>query len=189
MNNFIPTQTDIKSLIHAINFLGKDLIGAEVGIRRAESFCTILQNCPNVKLLHGIDKWKPYDDYIKEIYDGSIAGSVSEQSVRLDRFIALNNIEFSGFAEKAIIHEGDCCDIVKTFEDNSLDFVFLDAYLTYEQILDDMVDWYRVVKPGGLFAGHDFYSNAVRMAVYAFRKLCNVGSPISIFDDVFVWKK
>lgn len=189
MNNFIATQTDIKSLIHSINLLGNDLIGAEIGIRRAESFCTILQNCPNIKLLHGIDQWQPYDDYIKEPYDGTIAGSASQQMVRLDRFIALNNIEYSGYIEKAIIHEGDSSEVVKTFKDKSLDFVFLDAYMTYEQVLNDLVDWYRVVKPGGLFAGHDYNCSAVRMAVYAFRKLSNINSSMSIFDDVFVWKK
>ena len=50
--NFKDAQFDVKSLIHLFNLQGKDLIGLELGVLRAESFCSILQNCPNVKTLY-----------------------------------------------------------------------------------------------------------------------------------------
>jgi len=54
--DFTNAQFDVKSLIHAINLHGENLIGLELGILRAESFCTLLQNCPNIKKLYGTKK-------------------------------------------------------------------------------------------------------------------------------------
>ena len=51
-------QCDIQSIIHCINLQGKDLVGVEVGVFFAKSFCTLLQNCPNIKLLYGYFKYK-----------------------------------------------------------------------------------------------------------------------------------
>jgi predicted O-methyltransferase YrrM len=43
------------------------------------------------------------------------------------------------------------------YEDESLDFVFIDAgHLTHE-VLADMNAWYPKVKSGGIFAGHDYF--------------------------------
>ena len=58
------TETDISPLISAINIMGKNLTGLELGVFRAESFLTILHNCNNVKKLIGVDNWKPYEDFI-----------------------------------------------------------------------------------------------------------------------------
>jgi len=52
------------------------------------------------------------------------------------------------------------------YEDNSLDFVFIDAGHSYENVLADINAWLPKVKKGGVIAGHD-YTNAdgVRRAV------------------------
>ena len=43
------------------------------------------------------------------------------------------------------------------YEDESLDFVFIDAgHLTHE-VLADMEAWYPKVKRGGIFSGHDYF--------------------------------
>lgn len=43
------------------------------------------------------------------------------------------------------------------FEDESLDFVFIDAAHEYEHIKEDLNAWYPKIKSGGILAGHDFY--------------------------------
>jgi len=44
------------------------------------------------------------------------------------------------------------------YEDESLDFVFLDASHKYEDVKQDLVAWYPKVRKGGIFAGHDYPS-------------------------------
>ena len=56
-----------------INLLGKELVGAEVGVFRAVSFCTLLQNCPNIKKLFGKDflETSGLKESELDIFDGS----------------------------------------------------------------------------------------------------------------------
>ena len=56
------------------------------------------------------------------------------------------------------------------FEDNSLDFVYIDASHDYENVKADIHAWYPKVKVGGLFAGHDFHWDGVKRAVKQFSK-------------------
>jgi predicted O-methyltransferase YrrM len=42
------------------------------------------------------------------------------------------------------------------YEDESLDFVFIDASHEYVDVKADLIHWYPKVKNGGVFAGHDY---------------------------------
>jgi len=44
----------------------------------------------------------------------------------------------------------------KQVPDGSLDFVYIDARHDYESVLEDLNAWFSKVKPGGIFAGHDY---------------------------------
>lgn len=44
----------------------------------------------------------------------------------------------------------------RQFDDESLDFVFIDADHEYESVKADIAAWWPKVKPGGILAGHDF---------------------------------
>lgn len=51
----------------------------------------------------------------------------------------------------------------KLYDDKSLDFVFIDANHSYEEVKKDILAWKEKIKPGGILAGHDF--SAVEAAV------------------------
>ena len=48
-------------------------------------------------------------------------------------------------------------DIVKTLKDDSLDFVYLDANHEDPYITEDIVEWSKKVRSGGILAGHDYF--------------------------------
>jgi predicted O-methyltransferase YrrM len=47
-------------------------------------------------------------------------------------------------------------DAISDFEDSSLDFVYIDANHTYEAATEDIREWSKKVRPGGIVAGHDY---------------------------------
>ena len=47
-------------------------------------------------------------------------------------------------------------DACNTFEDGSLDFIFIDASHEYDDVKQDIEHWYPKVKSGGIIAGHDY---------------------------------
>ena len=44
----------------------------------------------------------------------------------------------------------------KQFFDDSVDFVFIDGLHEYEQTLRDCLNYWPILKSGGLFCGHDY---------------------------------
>jgi hypothetical protein len=182
---FNDKYCDIQSLVHTINLLpGKDLVGLELGIFKAQSFCTILSNCPNLKQLYGVDSFKPYVDFLADppiIWD--------EKIVDFIKLTAIHNIKFCDNNHKAILIEEDSSKALEFFEESSLDFIFIDTYMTYEQAVIDLKEWYPKIKPGGLFAGHDWISPIIQTAVTEFRKNNDINSTMSCFDNVWCWIK
>lgn len=53
----------------------------------------------------------------------------------------------------------------KLYEDNSLDFVFIDAAHDYDNVKADLAAWFPKVKEGGILAGHDWGHPPVARAV------------------------
>jgi predicted O-methyltransferase YrrM len=48
---------------------------------------------------------------------------------------------------------------VKLFNDQSVDFCFLDGDHTYEAVSEDVRNWFPKIRPGGILAGHDYASD------------------------------
>lgn len=56
-----------------------------------------------------------------------------------------------------------------TYENESLDFVFIDAAHDYESVKEDIFHWLPKVKKGGVLSGHDYsWSPEVRKAVHEY---------------------
>lgn len=68
--------------------------------------------------------------------------------------------------------KNDSVEAAKEFEDNSLDFVFIDADHSYEGCLRDIAAWFPKVKSEGVIAGHDYNNGfeGVNRAVKEFFK-------------------
>ncbi len=90
-------------------------------------------------------------------------------------------------------------DAVKEFDDNSLDFVFIDADHRYEKVIEDITEWSKKVRSGGIVCGHDYGVKGefvqVTEAVNDWTKKHQINpwfilkSPMSKNDTCWLWVK
>ena len=124
--------------------------GVELGVAKGRFSQVILQNC-HCRRLGSIDRWADHHD--------------AAEYVEAARMLASAGL-------------GRCILLRMTFEealpfypDDSLDFVYVDGYAHAGQEGGKTIEqWWKKVKPGGTFAGHDYHPKwvATMNAVDAF---------------------
>ena len=72
---------------------------------------------------------------------------------------------YAGYNVRAITHRTTTTKASQKIEDNSLDFIFIDADHSYEQTKNDILTWSPKVKDGGMILGHDLNWHGVQIAV------------------------
>ena len=148
-------HTDVRALIPLIAVHGDNLVGAEIGVWKGDAFLTMLHNCPNIKTLHGVDFYEPYNDYLSPgVYNANEPSVVyDKKDIDFIKLVCYHRLEYSGHKDKIRFHEMDSNEAAEYIDDDSLDFIFLDAYLTGEQAKNDLEVWLRLgmkrLKPGG----------------------------------------
>jgi len=87
----------------------------------------------------------------------------------------LNNI--SPLKDYIKVIKGNSEIIYGLFDDNSIDFLFIDGNHEYEAVKQDISLWLPKVKKGGVISGHDYDLESVKRAVD------------EIFPDRKIWNK
>ncbi len=130
-------------------------IGAEIGTEHGSYAEKLCQANPKIKL-YCIDPWSalPYYEGYKEQQE------VNSFYETAKRKLAPFNCE---------ILKMTSMEAVKRFKANSLDFVFIDGNHHFEFVVNDIIYWSRIVRPGGIVYGHDYSDQFhVREAVNAY---------------------
>ena len=127
-------------------------MGVEVGVFEGGTSMYLLQSFPQLTLV-SVDPYKAYHEYDQEKLNQAEAAA-------LDRL--------KPYGERSRRLKLDSITAAKSFPDNCFDFVFIDASHTYDAVSADLEAWYRTVRPGGLFSGHDYRWGGVTKAVDEF---------------------
>lgn len=142
-------------------------VGAEIGVERGMFARHILQTASK---LFCIDSWESYDDY---------RGHVSAE---LQKRLFGQTVERLKPYDCVIIRKKSL-DAVRDFDDESLDFVYIDANHDYEQAREDIEAWSKKVKRGGIVSGHDYIDGSGKNPASGVFKLVN-----QLKEDLIIWK-
>lgn len=121
----------------------KDLIGIEIGCYAGES-TQALVNSGAFKKFYCIDPWEMgYDP-------ADIAGD--------EHIFEAEQVFDSRFKDNpAVIKiKKKSHDAVGMFEDESIDFIYIDGNHQYQAVKQDLEDYVPKIKQGGIIAGHDY---------------------------------
>jgi len=119
--------------------------GVEVGTFKAEFSKFILENWNGT--LYMVDVWNPLGD---EYLDSSNHKNYQNQIYAH----AMENL--TGLEDRGIMIRAKSGKASEIFQDESLDFVYIDANHAYDFVVDDIQFWYNKVKSGGYLWGHDY---------------------------------
>jgi len=97
---------------------------------------------------------KQIDFYCVDTFEGSVEHQNNPELPRLYNIFKDNMKPVEDYYQDMRMSS---MEAVKKFQDESLDFVFIDGSHEYEDIKDDIKSWLPKVKKGGVLAGHDYY--------------------------------
>jgi len=151
-------------------------VGLEIGCSEGDTSIFLLSSNPNLRLI-SID---PYVEYLD--WNGN------QLNDRPNLFHKTKK-RLSSYSNRFVLIRDYSDNAISQFENESLDFIFIDGLHTYEQVKKDCENYYSKIKPGGLFSGHDYNTiPAVNKAVneFAFSVNRNI---MTAQHDVWYWLK
>lgn len=115
--------------------------GAEIGVASGVHSELLLKTIPELTL-HCVDPWVQTDGY--ESFHHRRLYQWRRQAYSILRPLG------------AIIHRQTSMDAVKDIPDHSLDFVYIDGAHDFRHAAEDIYEWSKKVRPGGVLYGHDY---------------------------------
>jgi len=119
--------------------------------------------------LHTVDPYLAYDDY----HEGR-----KDFQKRQEEIYKTAQRKLEPFPNVKIVRKTSM-EALADFEDNSLDFVYIDGHHGFKYVAEDIYCWSKKVREGGIISGHDYanyikpgspYTLQVKFAVDAYVK-------------------
>ena len=142
-------------------------VGAEIGVFKGEftiKFCKV-----GLKM-YAIDPWLSYCG----------SGRTLRSQERQD-FLFGHATRLLGRYDNCTIIRKTSMDAVKDFKNGSLDFVYIDADHSFKHIAQDICEWTKKVRKGGVVSGHDYHCTVPE----ARNVVCHVKEVVNAYVSVF----
>lgn len=121
--------------------------GVEIGTDQGEYAEVLVKSIPGVELFC-VDPW------LAHAYDQGEQPESFEGQEYFDKRYEETRARLRDF--NASIIRKTSMDVVHTFPDNSLDFVYIDGNHDFLNVTQDIHHWFKKVRPGGILSGHDY---------------------------------
>lgn len=142
-------RNDLALLLHELDFK----IGVEIGVQRGFYSKVLCDANPQMKI-YGVDPWESAENSKKNQPGKQTQNSTSQNTC--DRIYKDAVKRLRPYSKYHILKEYSV-DAAKRFEDESLDFVYIDGNHEDAFVLEDITIWSKKVRKGGIVAGHDYY--------------------------------
>lgn len=131
------SRNDLPELFKDLGFK----VGVEIGVFEG-AFTEVLAK--SGLQVYGVDPWLVYEDYGNPNYQPVAEKRYSKSLRRL-----------APYPNVTLLREMSM-DALKRFEDESIDFVYIDGNHQFRYIADDIYEWWKKIKKGGMICGHDY---------------------------------
>lgn len=157
-------RDDMAKLFAELNFCK----GAEIGVEKGLYSEVLCKANPNLQLFC-VDPWSV------SAYEPGIHGVEEEQEPYDQRY--QETLKRLAPYNCTIIRKGSM-EVLKDFEDDCLDFVYIDANHDFVNFTNDLHYWKKKVKTGGIVSGHDY-------ANYAYHKFNHVKRVLQAYTKCY----
>ena len=157
-----PNRNDLAKLFGKAEFK----LGAEIGVRRGNYSKKLLQGMGDGRLIL-VDPWSEFHGHTGESADMKRANAHYNMTMR----------RLEPWKDKLIIKKMTSIDALSEIEDESLDFIYIDALHDFDNFVVDLIGWSKKVRPNGIVSGHDYHTGfnfGVIEAVNAYTRCHNI---------------
>lgn len=159
-------------------YKGSNITGVEIGVQYGHHALILLKNL-NIDKLYLIDPYKCYYGY-SNLKNDTIASSFEQTDY--DSAYNYTREYLKDYMDRIVFIKKLSSKAVENIP-NGVDFVYIDGNHSYSYVLNDLINYYPLVKKGGIIGGHDFrLSLGVPFAVIDFvnkmgidKKYCSGG--------------
>lgn len=135
----VDTLTDLPILFKELGFTS----GAEIGVLEGNYSEILCKSNPNLKI-YSVDAWQDYPLH-----------NHFRKSWQYEKFYQTAAARLSQYPNNKIIKKWSM-GAVKDFPDESLDFIYIDADHRFQAVTNDIAEWSKKVRIGGIISGDDF---------------------------------
>lgn len=121
--------------------------GSEIGVARGHHSAHLLEAHPGLKWF-SIDPWRHFEIGYED--------PANMPQPEFDKLYKNVCTLLQPFGDRSVILRNTSEEASPMFDEGTLDMVFIDANHSYEAVGEDLRYWWGAVKPGGIFAGHDY---------------------------------
>jgi hypothetical protein len=151
-------RSDLPRLFNKLKFSK----GLELGVLRGDFSAVLRHGWVGDLIL--VDCWEHQDS-------GYVDMSNKGQNIQ-DRDYQFVKERFSYFSDVQVL-KAFSEDAAEVIEDNSLDWIYIDANHRYEECLRDLSLWYPKVKEGGIMSGHDYLDGHLSCGMFGVKSAVN----------------
>jgi predicted O-methyltransferase YrrM len=117
----------------------------EIGVQEGKLAKQLLTDWPANKEYWCIDLWN------KQAHYEDVANNVDHEA-----YLRTTKGNLVSFGDRVKYIRDYSTVAVKTFKNESIDFIYVDARHDYMGVMEDMIAYWPILKTGGIMAGHDY---------------------------------